>query len=209
MSEKQTILFSAPYMVPFVGRFQPVFDHYGLELIVAEVEERLEEEDLLAYAGQFDGAICGDDRFTARVIEAHSPREGMASEQQTPVVYGDHLWTILPKDAGELRSQLACYHVSDLQNPVWTSGKENRFGLGPYIIINDRMYLVNDNAELYMFRFGINSVDLIDSKVVIEEGIDSWGPCAYADGYLLIRDSYNMVCLDLTSTGNSTISNRN
>ena len=147
--------------------------------------------------------------FTARVIEAHSPREGMASEQQTPVVYGDHLWTILPKDAGELRSQLACYHVSDLQNPVWTSGKENRFGLGPFIIINDRMYLVNDNAELFMFRFGINSVDLIDSKVVIEEGIDSWGPCAYADGYLLIRDSYNMVCLDLTSAGNSTISNRN
>jgi D-3-phosphoglycerate dehydrogenase / 2-oxoglutarate reductase len=28
-------------------------------------EERLEEADLLAYAGQFDGAICGDDRYTA------------------------------------------------------------------------------------------------------------------------------------------------
>jgi outer membrane protein assembly factor BamB len=143
--------------------------------------------------------------FTARVLEAHSPRDGMASEQQTPIVYGDYLWTILPKDAGELRSQLACYHVSDLQNPVWTSGKENRYGLGPHIIINDRMYLANDNAELFMFRFGTNKVDLMESRKVIEEGVDSWGPFAYADGYLIMRDSHNMVCLDLTS---STDSNR-
>ena len=28
-------------MVPFVDRFRPVFEHYGLDLIVAEVEERL------------------------------------------------------------------------------------------------------------------------------------------------------------------------
>jgi len=144
-----------------------------------------------------------DQGFTARVIEAHSPREGMASEQQTPILYGDYLWTILPKDAGELRSQLACYHVSDLQNPVWTSGKENRFGLGPYIIINDRMYLANDDAELYMFLFGTNSVNLMESRTVIEEGIDSWGPFAYADGYLIMRDSHNMVCLDLTSATDS------
>src|SRR3546814_18443803 len=34
----------------------------GLEVIVPEVRERMEEEDLLRYAGQFDGAICGDDR---------------------------------------------------------------------------------------------------------------------------------------------------
>ena len=49
------VLFSAPYMVPFVERFRPVFAHYGLELIVPDVHERMEEADLLAYAGQFDG----------------------------------------------------------------------------------------------------------------------------------------------------------
>ncbi len=139
-------------------------------------------------------------KFTARVIEAHSPREGMASEQQTPIVYGEYLWTIHPKDAGELRSQLACYHVSDLQQPVWTSGKENRFGLGPFIIINDRMLLANDDADLFMFGFETNSVSLIDSKTIIEEGIDSWGPFAYADGCLIMRDSHTMACLDLKSS---------
>ena len=63
------ILLSAPYMIPFVERFKPVFEHYGLEVVVPEVHERMEEEQILEYAGEFDGTICGDDRYTERVIE--------------------------------------------------------------------------------------------------------------------------------------------
>ncbi len=80
-----TILFTAPYMIPFVDRFKPVFDKYGIELILPDVQERMEEEDLLKYAGQFDGAICGDDRYTARVIEACSPRLKVISKWGTGV----------------------------------------------------------------------------------------------------------------------------
>lgn len=80
-----TILFTAPYMIPYVDRFKPVFDKYGLELIVPDVEERMEEEDLLRYAGQFDGAICGDDRYTSRVIEACLPRLKAISKWGTGV----------------------------------------------------------------------------------------------------------------------------
>ena len=69
-----TILFSAPYMIPFIDRFRPILEGYGVELIVPDVHERLEEEEILKYAGQFDGAICGDDRYTPRVLEACSPR---------------------------------------------------------------------------------------------------------------------------------------
>ncbi|MGD2026723.1 MAG: phosphoglycerate dehydrogenase [Anaerolineales bacterium] len=79
------ILFSAPYMVPFIERFQPVFDHYQLDLIVVEVEERLEEEEILKYAGQFVGTICGDDRYTARVIEACLPRLKVISKWGTGI----------------------------------------------------------------------------------------------------------------------------
>ncbi len=70
----KTILLSAPYLIPFVERFRPVFAHYGLELLVPPVRERLEEADLLAYAGQFDGTICGDDRYSERVLRACLPR---------------------------------------------------------------------------------------------------------------------------------------
>ena len=37
-------------MIAFVERFRPVFDHYGLEVIVPTVHERMEEEELLPYA---------------------------------------------------------------------------------------------------------------------------------------------------------------
>jgi len=80
-----TVLMTAPYMIPFLDRFKPVLAKYGLELIVPNVEERMEEDDLLKYAGQFDGAICGDDRYTARVIEACSPRLKIISKWGTGV----------------------------------------------------------------------------------------------------------------------------
>ncbi|CAG1016462.1 D-3-phosphoglycerate dehydrogenase / 2-oxoglutarate reductase [Anaerolineales bacterium] len=80
-----TVLMTAPYMLPLVDRFKPVFDKYGIELIVANVQERMEEEDLLKYAGQFDGTICGDDKYTPRVIEACAPRLKVISKWGTGV----------------------------------------------------------------------------------------------------------------------------
>ncbi|HVN16998.1 MAG TPA: phosphoglycerate dehydrogenase [Anaerolineales bacterium] len=80
-----TILLTAPYMLPFVDRFKPVFEKYGLDIIVPDVQERMEEADLMKYAGQFDGAICGDDRYTAHVLEACAPRLKVISKWGTGV----------------------------------------------------------------------------------------------------------------------------
>src|SRR3990172_13077725 len=80
-----TVLFTAPYMIPFVDRFKPVFDKNNMVLIVPDVQERMEEADLMKYAGQFDGAICGDDRYTARVIEACAPRLKVISKWGTGI----------------------------------------------------------------------------------------------------------------------------
>lgn len=80
-----TVLFSAPYMLPCLDRFRPVFERYGIDLIVPEVRERLEEAELLHYAGQFDGAICGDDCYTARVLEACTPRLKVISKWGTGI----------------------------------------------------------------------------------------------------------------------------
>jgi len=82
---KFIVLFTAPYMIPVVDRFKPVFEKYDIELIVPNVRERMEEVDLLKYAGQFDGAICGDDRYTARVIEACAPRLKVISKWGTGI----------------------------------------------------------------------------------------------------------------------------
>jgi D-3-phosphoglycerate dehydrogenase len=80
-----TILLSAPYILPLLDRFRPVFEHYGLDLITPEVQERLGEADLLNYAGQFDGTICGDDHYTSRVLDACAPRLKVISKWGTGI----------------------------------------------------------------------------------------------------------------------------
>ncbi len=82
---KYTVLLTAPYMIPVLDRFRPLFGKYDIELIVPDVHERMEEADLLRYAGQFDGAICGDDRYTLRVMEACAPRLKVISKWGTGV----------------------------------------------------------------------------------------------------------------------------
>jgi len=80
-----TVLLSAPYMIPTRERFRPVLAHYGVELLVPEVHERLSESEILTYAGQFDGALCGDDRFTERALKACLPRLKVLSKWGTGI----------------------------------------------------------------------------------------------------------------------------
>jgi len=67
---KEKVLISAPYLLPFIDRFMPIFERHNFEVIVPEVNERLEEEDLLEVISDIDGVICGDDRFTEKVLDA-------------------------------------------------------------------------------------------------------------------------------------------
>jgi D-3-phosphoglycerate dehydrogenase len=64
------VLVTAPYMQPVIERFQPIFLQHDVEIILPPVEERFEEEDLLQWISEVDGVICGDDRFTERVLRA-------------------------------------------------------------------------------------------------------------------------------------------
>ena len=82
---KYTVLLTAPYIIPSLERFKPVFEKYNIDLIVPDVEERMEESDLLKYAGQFDGTVCGDDQYSARVLDACAPRLKVISKWGTGV----------------------------------------------------------------------------------------------------------------------------
>lgn len=64
------VLISAPYFQPVLERFRSRFEERGIELVVPPVEERLEEPELLKLIPGIDGVVCGDDRFTAKVIAA-------------------------------------------------------------------------------------------------------------------------------------------
>jgi D-3-phosphoglycerate dehydrogenase len=87
MSEKKfTVLMTAPYMIPYIDRFRLVLSHFGIEVILPDtLNERFEETDILEFAGQFDGTICGDDRYTPKAIAACAPRLKVISKWGTGI----------------------------------------------------------------------------------------------------------------------------
>jgi outer membrane protein assembly factor BamB len=136
-------------------------------------------------------------KFSIEILTKYPPREGLASEQQTPVLWNGHLFGIIPKDGGPNRNQMVCVHPDNPQVMVWTSGPENRFGLGPYFIADNKLFILRDDGTLFIARPSLDKYIQMSEVRVIEDGHDAWAPFAIADGYLLMRDATTMICIDL------------
>lgn len=134
--------------------------------------------------------------FSATRLYDYKPKDGLASEQQTPVFYDGMLYGILPKDAGAMRNQFICVSPRDTREVIWTSGKTHRFGLGPYMIADGKFYILNDEGTLSIVQPSHQNFILLD-QIKVFEGHDAWAPLAIADGYLLLRDANNMYCMDI------------
>jgi outer membrane protein assembly factor BamB len=135
--------------------------------------------------------------FTINVLQEYLPRFGLACEQQTPIYWQGHLFGILPKDAGPLRNQFVCVDPSDTKKMVWTSGQTARFGLGPFIFADNKFYILDDEGTLTILRPSITKYIQLDQVKVIKDGADAWAPLAVANGYMLLRDSKTMVCINM------------
>jgi D-3-phosphoglycerate dehydrogenase / 2-oxoglutarate reductase len=81
---KWRVLITAPYMLPVVEEFRPRLSAEGVEVLTADVGERLGEDELLPLVEDVDGVICGDDQFTERVMRA-APRLKVVSKWGTGV----------------------------------------------------------------------------------------------------------------------------
>lgn len=78
------VLISAPYFLSVVEDFRSGLEAEGLQLVTMEVRERLSEDELLPVVATIDGAICGDDQFTDRVLNA-APRLKVISKWGTGI----------------------------------------------------------------------------------------------------------------------------
>jgi len=67
---KWKVLVSAPYMQPVPEKYKQMLEQNGVDIVMAEVNERLSEEELIGLISEMDGVICGDDRFTEHVFAA-------------------------------------------------------------------------------------------------------------------------------------------
>jgi len=125
-------------------------------------------------------------------------RKLFASEQQTPVLLGGLLYAVLPADAGGDRQQLAC--MTPEGERLWTSGRDDVFGLGPYVATADGlMFLLSDTGTLTLARVGRDGYRRLARYALMGgKGRDAWGPMIVADGRLYLRDSTRLYCLDVS-----------
>lgn len=135
--------------------------------------------------------------YKVDVLKEYPPKDGMACEQQTPIVWQGMMYAIEPKDAGPLRNQLVCVSPDDVTKIVWTSGKEGRFGLGPYLIADNKLFVLSDDGTLTMIKPDPKKYVQIAQKKLFD-GADAWAPMAIADGRLLLRDSKTMYCVNIS-----------
>ena len=159
------------------------------------------DEKLFLTAGYGAGSAVlvvkkSGDGFAAEIEQEWKPTQGPASEQQTPIRIGDTMFVIQPKDAGARRAEFIAADVAELPAVKAESGKDARFGLGPYIYADGAFWVLDDEGVLSVYEFGEAGFRRLASHKILP-GVDSWGPIAFAGGLMILRDSTSMVCLDL------------
>ncbi len=116
------------------------------------------------------------------------PPEVFGSDQQTPIFYQGYIYGVIPG------GQLVCLDLNGHQ--VWSSGSEHRFGLGPYLLAQGMIYVLNDTGMLTLVQASPQGYKQLAQARVLT-GHDAWGPLALAGGRLIARDLTRMVCLDV------------
>jgi len=112
------------------------------------------------------------------------------SEQQTPIYYAGHIFGLRQND-----EQFVCLDLNG--QVVWTSGRRERFGSGPFIVADGMMLILDSDGKLT----GIEATPvgfrkLFEVEDVVTGGA-SWAPMALIQGRLLLRDQFYMKCIDL------------
>lgn len=165
--------------------------------VVAPSAVAVDDSRVFVTAGYGEGGMMlkitnSGGAFAAEILYKHSPKDGLASEQQTPIVRDGLLFGIMPKDGGALRSQLVCYNPEGAL--VWSSGADNRFGLGPYLLADGKFFVLSDDGELSAVRYSTTGFEPL-ARAKVLNGHDAWGPMALAGGRLLVRDMTEMACV--------------
>ena len=171
--------------------------------VIAPSPLQLSSTEIAMTAGYGAGGVLlqvkhTGEKWSATITDQYRPNEGMSCEQQTPILYEQMVITVLPKDGGGMRGKLVAYSPANLRTPIWESAADERFGLGPYMIIGNHLFALKDDGELHVYQLQPRGMTLV-KKQRIMNGIDAWGPMAYADGYLILRDAHWVYCLKISS----------
>lgn len=123
--------------------------------------------------------------FEARISKRLGP-DVFGSPQQTPILYEGRLYAVIQD------GRFACLDESG--RLLWSSPASERFGLGPYVIADGLVYLMDNEGVLTLAEASpAGFVKLARAKVL--NGPDAWAPMAVAADRLICRDLTEMKCL--------------
>jgi outer membrane protein assembly factor BamB len=131
-------------------------------------------------------------KLTAETLCRLEPKQ-FGSTQQTPVFFDGHLFGVRERD-----KQLVCLDLAG--NEVWKSGSRNKFGLGPYMIADGLIFVLDDSGALTLAEASPAGYKPL-ARAQVLDGNDAWGPMALVGGRLIVRDLTRMACLDVSTGG--------
>jgi outer membrane protein assembly factor BamB len=128
-------------------------------------------------------------KIAAKTLRKIAPA-AFGSTQHTPIFLDGHLYGVRERD-----KELVCLNADG--GVVWSSGSQHRFGIGPYMVADGLIFVMNDTGRLTLAEASPKGYRQLAEAQVFDDGNDSWGPMALADGRLIVRDLTRMKCLDV------------
>ena len=112
------------------------------------------------------------------------------TEQQTPFFYAGHVFGLRQND-----KQFVCLDLNG--RLAWESGRRERFGSGPSIVVDGMILLLDDDGKLAGLEASSAGFRKLFEVEDVLSGGACWGPMAIVNGRLLLRDQFYMKCIDM------------
>lgn len=136
-------------------------------------------------------------KFSAKTIWKTAVKDGLACEQQTPIYYKKHIFSVNPADSGARKDQLVCMNPYDNGKVVWTSGKEKRYGhYEPFMLADDKLFVLSEQGGLSIVKASTQRFEPVSEAKVLH-GKDAWAPIALAGTRMILRDAHKLICIDV------------
>jgi outer membrane protein assembly factor BamB len=128
-----------------------------------------------------------DGKVTAKSVFRIAAEE-FGATQHTPILHNGHLF------GTRADGEFVCLGLDG--KVVWSSGPNTNFGLGPWLLAGDVIFVMNDTGKLTLVEASTSGYRELGTAEVLK-GHDAWGPMALAGGRLLARDLTRLVCLEV------------
>jgi outer membrane protein assembly factor BamB len=133
-----------------------------------------------------------------RVDDVFANPTNCTAHVQTPILYRQHLYAnSFDQYHNKENNGLVCLDLAG--NLKWKSGPAATFDSGNLLIADGLIFILNGaTGELFLIEATPAAYrPLGKAKLLEAKGGQAWAPIALADGKLLVRDLYQLKCLDV------------